>query len=279
MCALTQALMGDSILFYAGGTFPYTNHVAVTLLANGSLYVEVDFGSGPHGVHLGEELTMGVWNNFTLIHNGSVLDFLLNGRGPRLNVHNPRHYLRFDPHIFIGGDRKPLGLGLRSSNNFVGCLSEVYFNDVSILYKLRVNAPQALYHSIFRPEIGVCKDVPVVPITFPFRESKLTIDFSSIPTAKKFNLKFDFKTRNASAVLAYGIGETGEGTTGLWELRLSKGEMEFRIFEDITNETVSLLVQKEGKRLADGSWHQVLSIFKISKVNDNNFNFFIHRFI
>lgn len=37
--------MGDSILFYAGGTFPYTNHVAVTLLANSSLYVEVDFGN------------------------------------------------------------------------------------------------------------------------------------------------------------------------------------------------------------------------------------------
>ncbi len=115
--------MGDSILFYAGGTFPYTNHVAVTLLANSSLYVEVDFGDGPHGVYLGEDLTTGVWNNFTLIHNGNVLDFLLNGRGQRMVVHGPRYYLRFDPHIFVGGDRKPLGLGegKRKAIHFLRC--------------------------------------------------------------------------------------------------------------------------------------------------------------
>lgn len=71
----------------------------------------MDFGDGPHGVHLGEDLTTGVWNNFTLIHNGNVLDFLLNGRGERMVVHGSRYYLRFDPHIFVGGDRKPLGLG------------------------------------------------------------------------------------------------------------------------------------------------------------------------
>lgn len=30
----------------------------------------------------------------------------------RLVVEGPtKHYLRFDPHIFVGGDRKPLGLG------------------------------------------------------------------------------------------------------------------------------------------------------------------------
>ena len=60
---------------------------------------------------MGEDLTTGVWNNFTLIHNGNTLDFILNGRGHRMLVHGTRYYLRFDPHIFVGGDRKPLGLG------------------------------------------------------------------------------------------------------------------------------------------------------------------------
>ena len=83
----TQVLMGDSILFYASGTQPDENHVAVTLTANGSLYVEVDFGRGPHGVHLGDRpLTNGLWNNLTFIHDGHHLDFLLNGKGPRLTV-------------------------------------------------------------------------------------------------------------------------------------------------------------------------------------------------
>lgn len=109
-------------------------------------------------------------------------------------------------------------IGLRSSNNFVGCLSQVHFNDVSILYKLRINAPQALYHSIFRPEYGACQDVPTVPITFPFRESKMTISYQSIPPAKKFNLRFDFKTRVPTTGLAHGTGQTADGSTGLWEV-------------------------------------------------------------
>lgn len=238
--------MGDSILFYAGGTFPYENHIAVTLLANGSLYVDVDFGDGPHGVCLGQELTTGAWNNFTLIHEGNSLEFILNGRSLKRMVEGPRHYLRFDPHIFVGGDRKPLGLGLflsffhfirrfnshllnynrkkiliglRSSNNFVGCLSEVYFNEDSILQKLRTNSQQTLYHSIFRPEIGKCNDVPVVPITFPFQESNLVIDLQTIPHVEsQIDISFDFKTRNATAILAHGTGKTPDGNTGLWEV-------------------------------------------------------------
>lgn len=109
--------------------------------------------------------------------------------------------------------------GLRSSNNFVGCLSEVYFNDVSILQKLRVNSPQAFYHSIFRPEIGQCKDVPVVPITFPFQESKLSMNVRKVPpTEQKLQISLGFKTRNATAVLAHGTGKTEDGSIGLWEV-------------------------------------------------------------
>lgn len=110
-------------------------------------------------------------------------------------------------------------VGLRSSNNFVGCLSEVYFNDVSILQKLRTNSPHALYHSIFRPEIGQCKDVPVVPITFPFQESKLSISLQMVPmTEQKLHINLGFKTRNSTAVLAHGTGKTVDGVVGLWEV-------------------------------------------------------------
>lgn len=110
---------------------------------------------------------------------------------------------------------------MRSSNNFVGCLSEVYFNDVSILQKLRTNAPQALYHSIFRPEIGQCKDVPVVPITFPFQESKLSISFQTAPsTDQKLHINLGFKTRNSTAVLAHGTGMVEDGSVGLWEVKI-----------------------------------------------------------
>jgi len=264
---LFRALIGDSILFYAGGTFPYTNHVAVTLLANSSLYVEVDFGDGPHGIHLGHDLTTGKWNNFTLIHEGAVLDFLLNGDGVRMVVEGPRHHFRFDPHIFVGGDRKPLGLGLRSSNNFVGCMSEFYFNDVSIFYQLRMNSPQALYHSIFRPEIDACQDVSIVPITFPFQESKISMNYSALPnqTDGNFFIQFGFKTRNATGILAHGTGLTAQDTQGFWELRLERGQLQLYLCEDMTNKSLSLPVVQIGYDLADGHWHQVRFMYGLSE--------------
>ncbi len=78
---------------------------------------------------------------------------------------------------------------------------------------------QALYHSIFRPEIGQCKDVPVVPITFPFQESKLSISLQMVPqTEQKLHINLGFKTRNSTAVLAHGIGRTEDGAVGLWEV-------------------------------------------------------------
>lgn len=132
----------------------------------------------------------------------------------------------------------PFATGLRSSNNFVGCLSEVYFNDVSILQKLRTNSPHVLYHSIFRPEIGQCKDVPVVPITLPFQESKLAISLKMVPpTEQKLQINLGFKTRNSTAVLAHGIGKTDDGNVGLWEVRSKQFRIEcpaiidpFRVF-------------------------------------------------
>lgn len=37
--------------------------------------------------------------------------------------------------------------------------------------------------------------------------------------------------------------------------------MEFRISEDATNESLSVLIIKKGQRLSDGSWHQVHLVY------------------
>lgn len=51
------------------------------------------------------------------------------------------------------------------------------------------------------------------------------------------------------------------------QLRLNKGEMELRFFEDVANETLSLLILKKGQRLADGTWHQINLIYGLDDVS------------
>ena len=104
----------------------------------------------------------------------------------------------------------------------MGCLSRIYFNDVAILYKLQMNSPLAFYHSNLGPEFGSCDGVKIVPITFPFQESMISITFKSslIPNDNDFKFRFGFKTRNATGSLAHGTGLTSNDTVGFWEVRL-----------------------------------------------------------
>lgn len=45
------------------------------------------------------------------------------------------------------------------------------------------------------------------------------------------------------------------------QLRLRKGELEFRVSEEAANESMSIVLIQKGQRMADGSWHHINLIF------------------
>ena len=54
-------------------------------------------------------------------------------------------YFYIDPEIFIGGGPElNKKLGLLAFNNFVGNLKYVFFNDISILFELKMGNPKVI---------------------------------------------------------------------------------------------------------------------------------------
>lgn len=71
-----------------------------------------------------------------------------------------------------GGPELQKKTGLKSTNNFVGSLKYVFYNDISIIYELNKNNPKVHYIGILRPEFYE-SDVHEIPITFPFSASHI----------------------------------------------------------------------------------------------------------
>lgn len=100
------------------------------------------------------------------------------------------------------------------TQNFVGCLKNVYVNEVSVLHQMFENNPAVVYHGggSMQPEY-TCKEVVNIPISFPTSASKL-----SITTAKEmktnFEIEFDFKSVRTEAVLVYVSLDDTDYTTG-----------------------------------------------------------------
>jgi hypothetical protein len=106
--------------------------------------------------------------------------------------------------------------GLKSYNNFVGCLKYAFFNDISILYELKKGNPKVHYIGVLEPEMYET-DVDVIPITFPFPSSYI---WWPNRQTDNFTLKFSFKSNRSMAVLASSSVTTATGN-GYWEVSLS----------------------------------------------------------
>lgn len=208
----------DSALFYASGESLKPQYIAASI-KNHSAYIEMDFGDGVMSATLGQDLTRHYWHNLTILHEHDKVIAILDDHVRILDLLGPIHNLLFDPEIYFGGGpnlskRK----GLASSNNFVGSLKYVFYNDVSVLFELKKGNPKVHYIGVLQEEFYEA-NVEVIPITFSYAKSHIWWPMNNPDT---LSLKFDFKSSKATAVLAYSEVKTSEGN-GFWEVSFRGG--------------------------------------------------------
>jgi hypothetical protein len=104
--------------------------------------------------------------------------------------------------------------GLQVTQNFVGCLKNVYINEVSVLHQMVENNPAVVYQGggSMQPEY-TCTEVVNIPISFPTSASKLRITKTE-EMSTNFEIEFDFKSVRKEAVLVYMDMEDKDYTTG-----------------------------------------------------------------
>ncbi|GLG99772.1 Neurexin-4 [Gryllus bimaculatus] len=243
-----KTLYDDSVLFYASGE-PGQHYIAVSLL-NSTIYVRLKIGENVVNTSIGVYTAANHWHNFTLAHYGNSIDLHYDNEKKTIELQGDNNFLYIDPEIYFGGgpelEKKE---GLVSTNNFVGSLKYVFFNDISIIYELKKGNPKVHYIGVLTPEFYET-DVEVIPLTFPFLSSYL---WWSLKQTSNLSLSFDFKSSENSAVLASsGILSGANQTNSYWEIRRSNEEIFFGI---VPNTSISNIAEVSVKFDGDPGWH------------------------
>ncbi|XP_057659616.1 axotactin isoform X2 [Diorhabda carinulata] len=248
---LFKTRFDDSALLFAAGGVQNLNHYIAASIFNKTVFVEVNFGEYPLLTVLGQvpEFKLYQWNNLTIFHEYNRIHLILNEEKVTLNVTGiPLLYI--DPEIYIGGgpelQKKP---GLKSTNNFVGSLKYVFYNDISIIYELNKNNPKVHYIGILRPEFYEI-DVKDIPITFPFSSSHIWWHNNHTDS---LSLSFSYKASTNLSVVASSEAQTGV----YWEVRIVNDEVRFEVSDNTKNVTHLISVKK-----TPGVWHWLNLTYK-----------------
>ncbi|XP_076275482.1 axotactin isoform X2 [Rhynchophorus ferrugineus] len=255
---LFKTRFDDSALLYAaGGEHGIIDHYIAASIYNRSVYVVMDFGGKNEvTVRLGNtpDFKLHQWNNLTIFHEHEKVHLILNDEIKTINI-TGKPFLYIDPEIYIGGGPElQKKIGLKSTNNFVGSLKYVFYNDISIIYELNKNNPKVHYLGLIGPEFYE-SDVKIIPITFPFSASHIWWHNEHVDT---LSLSFHFKANSNLSVIA-----SSEAQTGIyWEVRVVNDEVRFELLNSLKNTTNLISVKK-----TKGIWHFLNVTYANGEIN------------
>ncbi|XP_036355728.1 contactin-associated protein-like 4 [Octopus sinensis] len=198
------------ILLYAVGGSPTYSHI-IALLNSGFVNVSISSDNVDYDFSISVEMDkdrLHGWHNLTLVHQGPVMYVHLDDKTVQKTVQN---YLNLDPHVYFGGGKNFVKTkGLEVTQNFIGCLRNIYFNDKSILYDLRYGKGSTQYHGGTAVSYG-CNSIRNIPLSFPRVGTMLTLEN---PVKDDLDIQLEFRTIKDTAVLLYATLSTFNSLEG-----------------------------------------------------------------
>ncbi|CAH1775534.1 unnamed protein product [Owenia fusiformis] len=254
----------DGILFYGSGTDPHPSHIVMSL-KDGVAVVSILF---THDLaldlmfKLGQNLNDNKWHSLTLIHHHHQVNVTLDGRNVTHVMDESEHFhVHLDPVVYIGGIKQSAISGVMTTPRtpFIGCLRNVYYNDISILEQVRLRNPSSDYFGT-KIQYG-CQVIDDVSITFPSTKSMLKLPIDSLSVLQ---MSLEFRTLKSDGIMLYTeIKSIARPQLGHVEVWLISGEL--NLFYQVDNKNHQQKA-RIGKRLNDDNWHQLQFLFSSGMV-------------
>ncbi|XP_041351941.1 contactin-associated protein-like 2 [Gigantopelta aegis] len=190
---------GSGVLLYAVGGAALHSHVTISLHA-GELRVSVSLGYNDLEFRIGMGLDDNLWHNITIAHDKHTINVIMDMEQHSQMSNGSQYFLILDPRIYFGGGHNFVETrGLHVTQSFVGCLRNVYFNEVSVLFELSQSNAQCDYHGGLAP-LFTCQTLKEIPFSFPKSSSMLRW---VTKRQQDLNIQLKFRTIRMDAILFY----------------------------------------------------------------------------
>ncbi|XP_071177619.1 axotactin-like isoform X4 [Mytilus edulis] len=243
---------GSGVLIYAVGTYPHDSHV-IASVHEGVVTASVGF---QQDVTLEAKLGFATddfrWHNLTIVHNKNTVTFILDEEVKVRTTESSNYYLSLDSKIFFGGGNNfVITKGLQVTQNFVGCLKNVYVDDVSLVYEMKHDNDRVIHSGGHKPYYG-CHKTEDVPISFPKSGTMIVLD---TPSNTDLQVEFGFRTVRDVAIIFYAqtISSLGYGI-GFFEIWIRDHQVILQLEPSTRNPDLSKDIVIDHV-VNDNKWH------------------------
>ncbi|XP_063434354.1 axotactin-like isoform X5 [Mytilus trossulus] len=247
---------GSGVLIYAVGTYPHDSHV-IASVHEGVVTASVGFQQdvtleAKLGIATDDFREKEGWHNLTIVHNKNTVTFILDEEVKIRTTESSNYYLSLDSKIFFGGGNNfVITKGLQVTQNFVGCLKNVYVDDVSLVYEMKHGNDRVIHSGGHKPYYG-CHKTEDVPISFPKSGTMIVLD---TPSNTDLQVEFGFRTVRDVAIIFYAqtISSLGYGI-GFFEIWIKDHQVILQLEPSTRNPDLSKDIVIDHV-VNDNKWH------------------------
>lgn len=236
----------DGVLLYSRGS---QGDILAMQLVQNKMLLNIDLGSGiTTSLSVGSLLDDNLWHDVRFFRNKRDVVFTVDRVMIRDKVKGDYAQLDLNRDFYIGGVPN-VQEGLIVTQNFSGCLENMYFNHTNIIEA--VKSPVHQDYTKFKRvhALGSCPQEPVVPITFLTANSYAKLPgYEGVNT---LNISLDFRTYEENGLLAYHRFTS----PGFVKMFIEQGKIKIEIAAE---NVPKVKLDNFADVLNDGRWHQIV---------------------
>ena len=188
----------DGVLLYSRGS---QGDILAMQLVQNKMLLNIDLGSGiTTSLSVGSLLDDNLWHDVRFFRNKRDVVFTVDRVMIRDQVKGDYAQLDLNRDFYIGGVPN-VQEGLVATQNFSGCIENMYFNHTNVIEAVKNPLHQDYIKFKRVHALGSCPQEPVVPITFLTANSYAKLPgYEGVNT---LNISLDFRTYEENGLLAY----------------------------------------------------------------------------
>ncbi|KAG8190720.1 hypothetical protein JTE90_024856 [Oedothorax gibbosus] len=242
----------NGVILYSKGS--QGDFFALQLVHN-KLLLNIDLGGEGvvTSISVGSLLDDNMWHDVYISRKSRDITFSVDRVVLPAKIRGDFSKLDLKREIHVGGVPNFKQVGIAVTQNFTGCIENLFFNNTNFISELKQRLPS---YKQFGDLTYTCQYEQVIPVTFVTSEAHLKL--SGYKQAV-MNCSFDFRSFNEDGLLLYNKFSQN----GFVKVYIEKGKIKIELQGE---NTPKVTTQASDRYLSDGLWHRILLILQKNRI-------------